>query len=80
MQPSPCQLISKCATLGKTADVVEVGPAEARWIPLAVQIPASSADHMGPGAHPLAFEIQRAAHGSDPAATVTEKSTFVIPR
>jgi polyferredoxin len=59
---------------------VELGPAEARWLPLAVQIPAESAARLAPGVHPIRFSIERQAHDADPPAVVTEKSTFVIPR
>ena len=59
---------------------VEVGPAEARWVPLAVQIGPETVSRMGPGAHPVVFYIERVARGGEPEARVSEKSTFVIPR
>ena len=59
---------------------VEVGPAEARWVPLAVQIGPETVSRMGPGAHPVMFDIERVARGGEPEARVSEKSTFVIPR
>jgi len=59
---------------------VEVGPAQARWVPLAVQIPADVAERTGAGAHVIHFQIVRLAHDGEPAVAVAEKSTFVIPR
>jgi len=63
------------------ADTVEVGPAQARWMPAAVRVPPEAAAQAGAGAHPIQFEIERLAHGADdrPVTTV-EKSTFVVPR
>ncbi len=58
---------------------VELGPAEARWLPLAAQISAKTAARAGPGAHPLTFEIERVSRLDDPPAHVIERSTFVIP-
>ena len=59
---------------------LELGPAEARWLPLAVQISPESAARTGPGAHPVAFEIERVSQPDDPPAHVVERSSFVIPR
>ena len=60
---------------------VEVGPAEAHWITLGVQLPYPSAQQAGPGAHPIRFEIERLSSNQDPkAVTLHEKSTFVVPR
>jgi cytochrome c oxidase accessory protein FixG len=59
---------------------VELGPAEARWLPLAVQIPPEAAQGKGAGAHTITFSIERQASGDTAAKTVDEKSTFVIPR
>ncbi|ABM95429.1 cytochrome c oxidase accessory protein CcoG [Methylibium petroleiphilum] len=61
-------------------DEVRLAPAESRWVPVAVQVPPQSAAALGPGAHPLRFEIIREADGMQPAASVSEKSTFVVPR
>jgi polyferredoxin len=66
------------ATLMNPAEV-EVGPTEARWVPISVQIPPETARAIGAGAHPMRFEITRAADGSA-AAVTSEKSTFVVPR
>ena len=59
---------------------VLLAPAESRWVPVAVQVPPQTAAALGPGAHPLRFEITREADGVQSAASVTEKSTFVVPR
>ncbi len=57
----------------------EVGPAEARWLPVSVQIGPEAARHLGAGAHPVVFSIERLDDGDEPAR-VQEKSTFVVPR
>jgi cytochrome c oxidase accessory protein FixG len=59
------------------ASEVEVGAAQARWFPVAVQVPYEVVRKIGSGAHPIRFEIERL---SDDHAEVTEKSTFVVPR
>jgi cytochrome c oxidase accessory protein FixG len=58
----------------------EVGPAQARWLPVSVQVPAETARSLGPGAHTMRFEIERVAGSEERLATVSEKSTFVVPR
>ena len=59
-------------------DEVEIGPAQARWFPAAVQLPYAAARDAKPGVHPIRFEIDHLATpgGHD---RVVEKSTFVIP-
>jgi cytochrome c oxidase accessory protein FixG len=57
---------------------VTVGPAEGRWLPVALRLPPEAAIAAGPGAHAIHFEITRVEDGS--AARVREKSTFVVPR
>ncbi len=52
---------------------VEVGPAEARWVAVRLQLPYGSAE---PGSHPVYFDVR--AEGS--AAHVAEKSVFLVPR
>jgi hypothetical protein len=62
-------------------------PTEARWVPLAVQLPPGSAGRW-PGAHPMRFRFsllapsQPGAAPADarPLAERLEKSTFVVPR
>jgi cytochrome c oxidase accessory protein FixG len=52
--------------------MVEVGPAESRWVAVRLQIPYGS---VPPGSHPIHFEID---NGGD--ARVREKSVFLVPR
>ncbi|MCX2864223.1 cytochrome c oxidase accessory protein CcoG [Paucibacter sp. PLA-PC-4] len=61
--------------------LLEVGPAEARWVSVALRLPPQSAAQAGSGAHEIRFAIEREA-GTDehPAYTLSEKSTFVVPR
>jgi cytochrome c oxidase accessory protein FixG len=56
---------------------VDVLPAQARWITVAVRVPPQSAQALGPGAHPVRFQVMAT---SDSSTVVTEKSTFVVPR
>jgi len=55
---------------------VDVAPAEARWVALAVRMAPAAAAAAGPGAHPFRFRV--GIDGQPPQ--VAEKSTFVIPR
>jgi len=52
--------------------VFEVGPAEARWVAVRLQIPYGSA---ASGSHPIHFDID---NGSE--SHVREKSVFLVPR
>ncbi|HNU11061.1 MAG TPA: cytochrome c oxidase accessory protein CcoG [Rubrivivax sp.] len=62
-------------------NALSLGPAEAQWVTLHVQIPHESAQQVGPGAHPMHFAIERLpAHTGDPTVRLDEKSTFVVPR
>jgi len=61
-------------------DVVAVGPAEARWISVALRVPPEVAASQGAGAHPIQFEIRRLASPGTDAGSLMEKSTFVLPR
>jgi cytochrome c oxidase accessory protein FixG len=54
---------------------VEVGPAAARWVPVAVQIGPESAQTAGPGAHRIEFEITQG-----DGRALRERSTFLVPR
>ena len=58
----------------------EVGPTEARWVPVTVQLPPEAAAKIGAGAQPLEFEVERLPGPDENAVTLREKSTFVIPR
>ncbi|RZT97977.1 cytochrome c oxidase accessory protein CcoG [Rivibacter subsaxonicus] len=53
-----------------------LGPAESRWVPVAVQIPPQAAQTLGAGAHAIEFVVRQQGEG----AHVAEKSTFIIPR
>ncbi|MFG6464641.1 cytochrome c oxidase accessory protein CcoG [Roseateles sp. DXS20W] len=59
------------------ARTVELGPAEARWVAVALRLPPEVAAQTKPGAHPMHWRITR--DGEHPE-TVIEKSTFVLPR
>ncbi len=60
---------------------VSLSAAEARWVTLSVQIPFETAQQAGPGAHPMVFLIERTAGPDEPkAVTLTEKTTFIVPR
>jgi len=74
------------ATVAQWSDV-ELAPTEARWVPLAVQMPPQAAAALGPGAHPMRLRItllaaaaSHAAGDDSVQAQRSEKSTFVIPR
>lgn len=54
---------------------VTLGPAEARWVTVALRMPPEAAQTLKPGAQPMRWVIR--ADGGD---TVAEKSTFVVPR
>ncbi|MDE2442575.1 MAG: cytochrome c oxidase accessory protein CcoG, partial [Betaproteobacteria bacterium] len=63
-----------------SADIL-VGPAEAHWITLEVRIPFESSQQVGSGVHEIHFNVERLASGTDGTpATVSEKSTFLVPR
>ena len=53
--------------------VIDIGPAESRWVVVRLQIPYGSAS---PGSHMVYFDIQ--AQGDK--AQVAEKSVFLVPR
>ena len=63
---------------------VRLAAAEARWVTVAVRLPPASARQLGPGAHAMHFEFSLL--GTDSAGretapvTLSEKSTFVVPR
>ena len=63
---------------------LRLGPAEARWVTLAVRIPAETALAKGAGAHPIHFEIgllnTDAAGKISRGASLSEKSSFIVPR
>jgi cytochrome c oxidase accessory protein FixG len=58
-----------------------LGPAEARWVTLGVQIPFDEAQKAGPGTHVIHFEVERLAQEAEgKPVTLREKSTFIVPR
>jgi len=59
---------------------VELAATASRWVPVSVQIPPGAAQALGPGAHPMRFEISRVEDGVSESTVVKEKSTFVVPR
>jgi polyferredoxin len=58
----------------------EVEPTEARWVAVTVQIPPEAAAALGEGAHPVRFEVERKPEPGEKSVTLSEKSTFVVPR
>ncbi|PZP36631.1 MAG: cytochrome c oxidase accessory protein CcoG [Roseateles depolymerans] len=56
----------------------DVGPAEARWVAVALRLPPETAQTLKPGAHPVQWHIIRL--GDAAGETLNEKSTFVVPR
>ena len=59
---------------------VELAPAESRWVPVSVQIGPEQSRALGPGAHKLEFRITREADAHSSEASISEGSTFVVPR
>jgi hypothetical protein len=45
-----------------------------------LRVPSGTAAQTAVGAHEVHFNIEREAQGSDPARSLREKSTFVLPR
>ncbi|CAM3720282.1 cytochrome c oxidase accessory protein CcoG [Roseateles saccharophilus] len=62
------------------ATVVEVGPADARWVAVSLRMPPEAAQALKPGAHPLRWQVSREGQNGGDSETVSEKSTFVVPR
>ncbi len=56
-----------------------VGPAEARWVSLALRVPPQTAQSAGSGAHEIHFSIVRDAPPGEAPSLLVEKSTFVVP-
>jgi polyferredoxin len=59
---------------------VDVGPAQARWVPVVVQVPDKAAREAGPGAHPIEFEITQQPDSNGKTWERKERSSFVVPR
>ena len=58
----------------------DIGPAQARWVPVRVQLPHASAAPLAGKSSAITFRIERLADGDQPARSVHEKSTFLVPR
>jgi cytochrome c oxidase accessory protein FixG len=60
---------------------LEVGPAQALWVPVSLRVPPAVAETAGTGAHPIEFTVQRMVGAvADATSVQSEKSTFVVPR
>ena len=59
---------------------VSLSPVEARWVSVALRVPPGTAEAAGPGAHPIHLSVERLPTAGSDAASVREKSTFVLPR
>jgi cytochrome c oxidase accessory protein FixG len=71
--------LDQASVVGRSEITLE--PAEARWLPLAVQIPPQTVDRLGPGTHSLVFELERIAdQGAEAPVRIREHTTFIIPR
>jgi cytochrome c oxidase accessory protein FixG len=57
-----------------------LGPAEARWVTLALRVPPQTALSLAPGAHEIHFTIERQESAANGPRRLREKSTFVLPR
>ncbi|MDN3543785.1 MAG: cytochrome c oxidase accessory protein CcoG [Roseateles asaccharophilus] len=66
-------------SLSRPVDVT-LGPAEARWVSVALRLPPENAARSGAGAHPIHFQIRRLASSEEGERSLSEKSTFVVPR
>ncbi len=82
---SPLRLRIQASGLPRMAQdpqaAVDLAPAEARWVALAVRVPPEVAAQAGAGSHPLSFDVGPSSDA--PAAEgrhVVEKSTFMVPR
>jgi cytochrome c oxidase accessory protein FixG len=61
-------------------DEIVLGPAEARWVPVAVRVPPDVANNLGSGAHHVEMVITRQRQSDQPEIVVREKTTFMVPR
>jgi cytochrome c oxidase accessory protein FixG len=62
------------------ASQLELQGAEARWITVAVRMGPEQAMQAGAGSHPIEFHVERLPGADVASASVTEKSTFIVPR
>ena len=69
------------ARINRAGDVVEVGPAQASWVPVTVIVPANEAVRAGAGTHGLTLLVERWANPADTEPyRVQEHTTFIVPR
>ena len=61
-------------------DELVLGPAESRWVPVAVRVPPDVAGRMGPGAFGITMRVEQLRRGDRPQVDVREKTTFMVPR
>ena len=59
---------------------IELGPAEARWVPVAVRVPPDVAARMGSGAHGITLFVEQLRRGDQAQVDVREPTTFMVPR
>jgi polyferredoxin len=64
----------------RTPDDIVVGPAEARWVPVSVQIPPEVAGNLGTGPHRVEMVVTREQGVGGAETSVREKTTFMVPR
>jgi len=62
------------------ATTLDLAPAEARWVAVALRMPPEAASQLKPGAHPMQWHISRSGDAGGGDERVVEKSTFVLPR
>jgi cytochrome c oxidase accessory protein FixG len=53
-----------------------LGPAENRWVPLALRLPPETAQPLGAGAHKIMIRVEQL----DAGHVLEEKTTFMVPR
>ncbi len=60
---------------------IRIEPAQARWVPVAVRVAPEVAAKAGAGAHRIDFTVERLAGAAgEGTRTLSEKSTFLVPR
>jgi cytochrome c oxidase accessory protein FixG len=59
---------------------VVLGPAEARWVPVAVKIPPEAAARLGSGTYSITLLVEQLRQGESPQVDIREKTTFMVPR
>ncbi len=67
----------------QVAPLVQLAPAAALWVPVALRVPPQAASEAGAGSHGIQFVVEQVAGqggGDAVVATVHEKSIFLVPR